>query len=122
MPIRSFNTIRDTLEPSHTFFTGLKPSQGNNTLYDCTVYGSAPNSRIVLEALSCYTRINWAHGCKTFSDKIIQKMGPDVAAFSYEYFYNWEVNDKTVVLHDVLETRLFSWVEEKDRQAGAVQW
>ena len=122
MPIRSFDTILDKLEPSHTFFSGLKPSQGNNTLYDCTVYGSAPNSRIVLECLSCYTRINWAHGCKTFSDKIIQKMGPDVAAFSYEYFYNWEVNDKTVVLHDVLETRLFSWVDEKDRQAGAVQW
>jgi hypothetical protein len=122
MPVRSFNVIRDQLSSQHSFFSGMKPSQGNNTLFDCTVYGSAPNSRIVNECLACYDRVNWAHGCKTFSDKIIQRMGPDIAAFSYEYFYNWEINDKTVVLHDVLETRLFSWIDPEKRAAGAFEW
>ena len=122
MPVRPFDVILRQLGPQHTFFSGLKPSQGNNTLYDCTVYGSAPNSRIINECLSVYDRINWAHGCKTFSDKIIQKMGPDVAGFGYEHFYNWEINDKTIVLHDVLETRLFSWVDEEDKAAGALAW
>lgn len=121
-PIRPFDTLRNQLTPSHTFMSGLKPSQNNNTLIDCTVYGAAPNSRIIHECLSCYDRITWAHGCKTFSDKIIQKMGPDVALFSYEYIYNWEINDKTVVLHDVLSTRLFSWVDPEKRAKGAIEW
>ena len=69
-----------------------------------------------------YDRITWAHGCKTFSDKIIQKMGPDVALFGYQYFYNWEIDEKTVVLHDVLESRLFSWVDEEDKVKGALEW
>jgi hypothetical protein len=49
-------------------------------------------------------------------------MGPDVAGFGYEHFYNWEINDKTIVLHDVLETRLFSWVEEDQKASGALEW
>ena len=49
-------------------------------------------------------------------------MGADVALFGYEYIYNWEINDKTVVLHDVLQTRLFSWVKPEDREAGAIEW
>ena len=39
------------------------------------------------------------------------KMDRDCAIFGYEYFYNWQINDKTIVLHDVEETRLFSWVD-----------
>ena len=38
-------------------------------------------------------------------------MEDDVAIFGYEYFYNWQINDKTIVLHDIEETRLFSWVD-----------
>ncbi len=121
-PIKSFNTVRDQLGPQHTFLSGLKPSQNNNTLIDCTVYGAAPGSRIIDICLEVYDRISWAHGCKSFSDRIIQKMGPDVALFGYQYFYNWEVAEKTVVLHDVLESRLFSWVDEKDKADGAIEW
>ena len=119
-PIRSFNKVRNQLAPQHTFFSGLKPSQNNNTLVDCTVYGAAPNSRIVNACLAKYDRINWAHGCKTFSDEIISVIEPDVALFGYEYFYNWEVNDKTIVLHDVADTRLLSWVEEDKKED--LQW
>lgn len=39
-------------------------------------------------------------------------MSTDVALFGYEYFYNDEVTDKTIILHDVEETRLFSWVDD----------
>ena len=110
-PIRPFDIIVDNLNPKITFFAGMKPSQNNNTLIDCTVYGSSPNSRIIQECLDVYTRTNWAHGCKTFNDRIIEKMEDDVAIFGYEYFYNWQINDKTIVLHDIEETRLFSWVD-----------
>ena len=110
-PIRPFDTIIDGLNSNITFFAGMKPSQNNNTLIDCTVYGSAPNSRIIQECLNCYVSTNWAHGCKTFNDRIIEKMDSDVALFGYEYFYNWQISDKTIVLHDVEETRLFSWVD-----------
>ena len=113
-PIKSFNTVRDGLTDKISFFCGMKPSQDNNTLMDCTVYGSAPNSRMVQELLSCYHRKEWAHGCKTFNNKIIQTIDDDVAVFGFEYFYGWKITDKAVVLHDVEETRLFSWVEEQE--------
>ena len=48
-------------------------------------------------------------------------MEPDIACFGYEYFYNWEVNSKTVVLHDVEHTRLFTWVDNPD-QKKKDQW
>jgi hypothetical protein len=115
-PIRSFNTVRDQLQSNHTFLTGLKPTQENNTLFDCTVYGSAPGSRAVTEILSVYESLTWAHGCKRFSDKLIHIMEPDIACFGYEYFYNWEVNSKTVVLHDVTITRLMTWVDNVNQR------
>ena len=121
-PVKSFNVVRDQLSPQHTFFSGMKPSQKNNTLLDCTVYGAAPDARIIHEVLKVYDRITWAHGCKSFSDKIIQKIEPDVACFGYQYFYNWEIDEKTVVLHDVLESRLFSWVDENEKVEGAIEW
>ena len=117
-PIRPFDIVLAGLAPNITFFAGMKPSQSNNTLIDCTVYGSTPNSRIIQECLACYTRIDWAHGCKTFNDKIIEQMGPDVATFGYEWFYNWQISDKTIILHDVEETRLFSWVDGKSYLKG----
>jgi|TARA_R110001592_G_C12990572_1_gene735023 hypothetical protein len=114
-PIRSFNNILSKLEPHHTFFSGLKPTQENNTLLDCTVYGSAPNSRAVNLCLETYDDVNWANGCKMFSDALIAHMDTDIALFNYKYFYNWERDDPhTIVLHDVEETRLFSWVKDEE--------
>lgn len=112
-PIRPFDIILDSLTEEQTFFAGMKPSQDNNTLIDCTVYGSVPDGRVINECLACYHRLNWAHGCRTFNDRIIEKMGPDIALFGYEYFYNWQISDKTIVLHDVEDTRLFSWVDNE---------
>lgn len=112
-PVRSFDIILNNLSEKITFFAGMKPSQHNNTLIDCTVYGSVPGSRTILNCLSCYVRLNWAHGCKTFNDKIIQTMDDDIALFGYEYFYGNQITDRTIVLHDIEETRLFSWVDEE---------
>jgi hypothetical protein len=111
-PIRPFDLILNELSEHHTFFAGMKPTQEHNTLIDCTVYGSIPQSRIINECLTVYDRITWAHGCKTFNNKIIEKMDLDVALFNYEYFYNDKITDKTIILHDVEETRLFSWVDD----------
>ena len=113
-PIRSFDLVRNQLNSNHTFFSGMKPSQNNNTLVDCTVYGSAPDSRIVNLCLGTYNNIYWANGCKMFSDEIIKHCDSDVALFGHEYFYHNEVTDKTVVLHDVEETRLLSWTDDEE--------
>ncbi|MDC0008777.1 glycosyltransferase [bacterium] len=111
-PIRSFDVILDKLQSNHTFFAGMKPTQEHNTLIDCTVLGSVKNGRVINECLDRYETIYWAHGCKTFNDQIIQTMDTDVALFGYEYFYNDQVTDNTIILHDVEETRLFSWVDD----------
>jgi len=110
-PIRSFNEVLAHLQPQHEFFAGMKPTQEHNTLIDCTIYGSVPNGRVINECLSLYETIYWAHGCKTFNDQIIKTMDTDVALFGYQWFYDDKVTDKTIVLHDVEETRLFSWVD-----------
>jgi hypothetical protein len=50
-----------------------------------------------------------------FSDALIAHMDTDIALFNYKYFYNWERNDPhTIVLHDVEETRLFSWLDNEE--------
>ena len=113
-PIQSFNIVRNSLSPVHTFFSGVKPSQKNSTLIDCTVYGSAPHSRMIYECLNTYRNIKWANGCRMFSEKIIRTIGPDVALFGYQYFYDNKVTDKTIVLHDVRKTRLFSWRDKSE--------
>lgn len=110
-PIRPFDLVLNELSDQHTFFAGMKDSQSNNTLIDCAVYGAAPNSRIINECLEEYVDVKWAHGCKTFSEKIIKRFGMDVALFNYEYFYNWQLGENTIVLHDIVETRLFSWTD-----------
>lgn len=112
-PIRSFNEILNKLTPQHTFFAGMKELQSNHTLIDCTVYGSSPNSRIVNEILKVYKILEWAHGCKTFSDVIITETDTDVALFNYRHFYDDKITKDTIVLHDVMDTRLFSWVREE---------
>lgn len=111
-PIRPFDTLLGMLNSGHTFFAGMKPTQDNNTLIDCAVYGSVPNSRAINLFLDCYVSLTWAHGCKVFNDEIISKMEPDVALFGYEYFYDTKIGPKTIVLHDIEDTRLFSWVDD----------
>jgi|TARA_B100000900_G_scaffold381450_1_gene367900 hypothetical protein len=108
-PVQSFDLCMNQLGENITFFTGLKPTQQNNTLFDCAVYGSAPNSRMIKNLLATYSDIQWANGCKIFSDRIIQVIDADVGCFGYEYFYDDKMTDKTIVLHDVEETRLLSW-------------
>jgi len=114
-PIQSFDLVLDQLNENHTFFSGMKPSQNNNTLIDCTIYGSIPNSRIINVCLDTYTDIYWANGCRMFSDEIIKYCEPDVALFGYEYFYDDTITEKTVLLHDIEDTRLFTWVDVEEQ-------
>ena len=51
-----------------------------------------------------------------FCERIIATMGPDVALFVYKYFYDQKITDKTFVLHDIKETRLFSWVDKPEQR------
>ena len=112
-PIKSFDHVYEHLTDNHCFFAGMKRTQNHDTLIDCAIYGSTPNSRVIDDCLDTYDDIKWANGGKLFNDAIIKFMKPDVALFGYEYFYDWEVTDKTILLHDIIDTRLFSWVHEK---------
>ena len=69
---------------------------------------------MIYECLNTYRNIKWANGCRMFSEKIIRTIGPDVALFGYQYFYDNKVTDKTIVLHDVRKTRLFSWRDKSE--------
>lgn len=115
-PIQSFDLILNKLNEDITFFTGLKPTQNNNTLFDCTVYGSAPNSRMIKQLLDTYDDLEWANGCRVFSNRIIKTIDSDVACFGYPYFYDNKVTKNTIVLHDVEDTRLFSWVRNENQK------
>jgi len=112
-PIQSFNVILNKLSKEHTFFSGMKPTTKSRTLIDCTVYGSTSNSRIVNLCLSTYKDKYWANGCGIFYDEIIKYCDSDVALFGHEYFYDNKVTPKTIVLHDVDDTRLLSWVGDE---------
>jgi len=114
-PIRPFDLILEELPPEPTFFAGMKRYQEVFTLIDCTVYGSAPDSRAIGLALSTYDNLNHCNGCKLFCEKLIEEMGPDIALFGYRYFYNDNPDDeKCIVLHDV-DGRLLSWVKPEER-------
>ena len=111
-PIKPFSFIFNKLNDQHCFFAGMKRTQNHHTLIDCAIYGATVNSRVIDDCLSTYEYLNFANGVHLFNNKIIETMEPDIALFGYEYFYNWEVTDKTVLLHDIADTRLFSWVPE----------
>jgi len=72
---------------------------------------------LVRDKLKPHHNIEWANGCRMFSDKIIEECDNDVALFNYKYFYDNKITDNTVVLHDVEDTRLISWAfDEEDRK------
>ena len=111
-PIKSFNHVLKELHNQTTFFGGVRPigQDGNETaLIDCTVLGAAPNSRIIESCLSIYEDIDWAWGGRALSEQMFKSIGPDVCLFDYRYFYDTKVSDKTIVIHDSEENRLWSW-------------
>ena len=48
------------------------------------------------------------------NDKLIEQMDTDVALISYEYFYDSKIGPKTVILHDIQDTRLLSWTDNPE--------
>ena len=115
-PIRPFDIILDKCSDEHTFFAGIKRvkfrDDSNEEKYgwivDCTVYGSAKNSRTINLALKTYNNINWANGGAIFSEAILNNIDVDMLILNKKYFYSNKINSKTIVLHDV-DHRLSSW-------------
>ena len=78
-------------------------------IVDCTVYGAAKNSRTINLILGTYNNVNWANGGRMFSNEILNNIDTDMLILSKDYFYSNSINDKTIILHDVNQTRLNSW-------------
>jgi len=114
-PLKSFNTILSKCSKNITFFGGVKRTDCNekNWIFDCTVYGSAPNSRAINICLDTYKDINWANGGFMFSEVLMDHLDDDILSLGYEYFYSTKPNSKAVVLHDVVDTRLWTWYDKQ---------
>lgn len=116
-PIRPFDIILNKCNDEHTFFAGIKRVRWNDKvneekmgwIVDCTVYGAAKNSRTINLILGTYNNVNWANGGRMFSNEILNNIDADMLILSKDYFYSNSINDKTIILHDVNQTRLNSW-------------
>ena len=71
---------------------------------------------MIKQLLDTYDDLEWANGCRVFSNRIIKTIDSDVACFCYPYFYDNKVTKHTIVLHDVEDTRLFSWVRNENQK------
>lgn len=114
-PIRSFDNILGEINSSVDFFGGYKIQEDpgiSREIIDCAIIGSSPKSPTV-ETLLERMNEGWKNysWCLIFSNelmKIIEEDPSRIRAFSKEYFYDNEVTEKTIILHDV-DTRLWSW-------------
>lgn len=109
-PIRSFNIILNQLNENVQIFAGMrKGNENENRMVDCTVLGAVKDANVIKEILKIYTDINWAHGGKAFSDKIMEDLlGPEIDLFNYKRFYDNKITEDTIILHDT-DARLLSW-------------
>lgn len=111
-PVKSFNDILFKLTENQTFFAGMKAYSTQQALVECSVYGAAPNSRIINLCLKEYDDIRWAHGCLTFSNVIVNNLEEDMLLLNSKYFYDFELTDTTILLHEPAEIRLHSHSDE----------
>ena len=124
-PIKSFDYVLNQLSEKHTYFAGVRPiGQDDNPmpLIDCTVIGSEPRSRMIDFLISLYVDVDWAWMGRGLSDKMWAELGPDIALFDYKYFYDTEITDKTIVLHDTEDNRLWSWCDGRPYHEEGNNW
>ena len=43
-------------------------------------------------------------------------MDTDVQLLGYEYFYDQKIGPKTIILHDIEDTRLLSWTDNPEAE------
>ena len=118
MPIKPFDFLMKEIDSKIEFFGGIKERDDNpdEKIIDCALIGSSPRSVFIN---NCLKRMEYDRQyklppswCVVFSDEISitqEKFPNKIHVFEKEYFYNNKITDKTVILHDVNETRLWSW-------------
>lgn len=113
-PIKSFNTVLDKLPSRCTFFAGLRPNTDYGVMIDVTVLGSAINSRIVNKVVPSW--YSYDHPLTGFhiSIEIAKYIDTDVTLLNNDFFYSYELTDKSVILHNTSD-RLGSWEKWKEK-------
>ena len=118
MPIKPFDFLIKEINPEIEFFGGIKERDDNpdEKIVDCALIGSVPKSIFIN---NCLKRMEYdkqfkspPSWCVVLADEIFntQEKYPDkIHVFEKEYFYDNKITDKTIILHDVEETRLWSW-------------
>ena len=111
--IKPLDYIMDQLSDNITFFCGARKGRlTHGCMFEIALMGCVKNSRITNAVLDSYEDINWANGGSMHSDVILMNIDPDVAIFNYKRFYDLELTEHTVVLHDPYN--LGSWYKSKE--------
>ena len=111
--IKPLDYCLDNLSDNIKFFCGARQTRSNRScLFEVAVIGSVKNGRITNAILNSYKNINWANGGGMHSDVILENIDVDVAVFNYKKFYNRELTDETVILHD--KDNLGSWYKSDE--------
>lgn len=112
-PIKSFNTVLDKLPAGCSFFAGIRPNTDYGIMIDVTVLGSTINSRILNKVIPSW--YSYEHPLTGFhiSLEITKSIDTDVTLFNNDFFYSYELNEKSVILHNTSD-RLGSWEEWKE--------
>lgn len=100
--IRSFDNILNRLSENITYFCPARQKIDSGALFECGIQGSTPGSRVVRELLQVWNKfgLNYAPGGLRTSNRLIEIFDTDIAILGHEYFFTYEVNDKTILLHE----------------------
>tara|TARA_R110002073_G_C9277746_1_gene564896 strand:- start:53 stop:736 length:684 start_codon:yes stop_codon:yes gene_type:complete len=109
--IKSFDNIYEQLNSNITYFCGAR-QEARIDQYPLAVVGSSKNSRIVNVMLNSYKDVRWANGGAMLAAEMIANIDPDIAVFNYRRFYDMELTEDTIVLHD--PHKLKSWWRTKE--------
>jgi hypothetical protein len=117
-PIRPFDYLMKEVNPETEFFGGVKERQdpgASELIMDCAFIGSSPKSlasKLCLEILERHIEDIRPSYCILFSHELLElqnKAPSKIQSFDKEYFYDNKKTSKTIVLHDINHTRLWSW-------------
>ena len=113
--IRSFDNIMNRLSENITYFAGSRAKiDTRGALFECGIQGTTPNSRVVRELLTVWNNVKFAPGGLKTSDKLISVLDTDVALLNYEHFFTYDINNKTILLHE--PHTLDTWRTEKGKE------
>ena len=112
--IKPLDHCLNSLSKDISFFCGArKTKSGHTCLFEIALMGSIKNGRIPNAIINSYKNVDWANGGGMHSDVILENIDIDIAVFNYKKFYNKELTDETIVLHD--EDNLGSWYKSDEQ-------